>query len=104
MTILLEDDVRDQINEQLEYAYEDEGIGTYEWHGSKENDVCMRMRLTDDVAMVEYTTDKDEMIYVNITGYLRDIETDQELDWVAELESAEYDHPHYVAKYKVYEV
>ena len=89
MEITMEAEARDQINEQLEDIvwYEDTGIGAYEWHGSKEVDINLELSLTSSKVLVEYTDDKDEMIYVMIQGYYKDYETDIEMEWVAELDS-----------------
>tara|TARA_Y100000593_G_C4268706_1_gene316204 strand:+ start:856 stop:1164 length:309 start_codon:yes stop_codon:yes gene_type:complete len=99
----MESDAQEQINEQLEYKVEfvDGGIGAYEWHGSKEIDINLEIRLTDDVVLVEYTDDKDEMVYVRINGYYKDYDTDLDMEWVAQLEGITYKQNHYMAEYSI---
>ncbi len=81
--ILYEDDVVDYLNDTIDYAIENCGIGYYEYGDGKYNDVSMQMVLTDQEIMVQYTTDVEQYIYTMLSGTVTDNE--HEAPWIANL-------------------
>jgi hypothetical protein len=87
---LTEDDIIEVINEQLEFEMLDDGIGSYEFWGSKEIDKNLNPYLITSEVMVKYYVDLEQGIYTMLKGYCWYEEVD--IYWCAELESVEWDN------------
>ncbi len=89
-TFICEDTFVDIINESIVYQYEDDGIGSYEFHGTDYYDENLIPYLTTDDVMVQYTIDEEQGIYTLIKGCY-EVDYDRHIYWTAELESVEWD-------------
>ena len=90
-----DDDVKDYISENLDYAIEDEGIGYYEYGDGKYTDINYQMRLTTTEIMVQYPCDVEQCIPTLLHGYINGYDNNDyeyEAAWLAELETVTWDH------------
>jgi hypothetical protein len=88
-----DEDIRQLVNDEVDFLIEDHGIGYYEHGDGKYNDISMQMTLTTQDICVQYPIDPESVIFTMITGtyYLTDGEgMDYECDWMAELSHIEY--------------
>ena len=86
--IIYDDEVRELIGDQIEYAIEDMGIGYYEYGDGKYTDENLQMALTTEEVMVQYTTDTEQLIPTLVQGYTEGYgndDCDYECGWIAEL-------------------
>ena len=105
--IIYDDEVRELIGDQIEYAIEDMGIGYYEYGDGKYTDKNLQLSLTTQDIMVQYPIDTESLIYTRVQGcyYLDDEYGEYECDWIAELIDLEWnsDKKCWDAKYEVNE-
>ena len=85
----MSDYVIEYINDRLDCAIEDGGIGYYECGDGKYTHKHEYLALTTGRIMVQYE-DEGYPIETRVSGNYRDPETDMELDWLAELVRVEW--------------
>ena len=98
-----EDTLEELINEQLDYQMEDDGIGEYEFWGTKYYDTNMIPRLTTDTVVVQYPVVRDQFILISSRGH-KDVD-DNDVYWSAELNKVEWNKTNicYDAEYSITE-
>lgn len=77
-------EVQDSINNRIDCAVEDGGVGGYEYGDVQYTDVHPYLALTTDEVVIEYE-DSNEAIETTIRGIYEDGESGMDLVWVAEL-------------------
>jgi hypothetical protein len=87
-----EHDIRDIIEQTCQFDIKDHGIGYYEAGDGKYNDISMQMTLTPQDIIVQYTIDKESLIYTMIIGTYYEVcaGIDYECEYTAELTHIEY--------------
>ena len=86
----LEEDFEEHIRDQLEYEYVDNGIGPYEFWGSKECQVKMEWELQTHEVTIYVELDSDPYLPLQITGDWSD-DNDGDQPWKATLDSATWE-------------
>ena len=85
---ITEDDIRSEVESNIDYTIEDEGIGHYEYGDGNYIDKNQQIRLTDGEIMVQYTDDVDQVIFTRIIGCMTGYDLDYydyECDYMAEM-------------------
>jgi hypothetical protein len=102
---MMNEEIQERINNKLDYAVEDGGIGSYEAGDGQYTDIRECLALTTDNIMIEYRDD-EEPIETTIRGYLCDPDSDMDLMWMAELIKCEWHGPRkvYIADYAIQQV
>jgi len=101
---LIEEDVLEQIIDQIEYTIEDDGIGWYEAGDGVYLDKLPYLSLTNQEVVVQYPDEKEEMIYVQLSGYVHDYETDMYLNFTAHLSTCNWGNNKYHATYELQQI
>ena len=94
--------IQDSINNRIDCAVEDGGIGSYAYGDGHYTDIRKCLALTNESVVVEYDDD-EEPIETTIRGVYIDNESDLELMWLAELLKCEWHGPKkvYIADYTI---
>ena len=87
---ICEDAFAEIVNDQITYHYEDDGIGSYEFHGTDYYDENWIPYLTTDDIVVQYHIDEEQGIHTLVKGCY-EVDIDRFIYWTAELESVEWD-------------
>ena len=103
MELMFEDDIRDKVAIECNFAIEDQGIGNYEYGDGKYTDVDMQMVLEPSNIVIEYPIETESAIVILVFGTYE--EEEYSCDYAAELDSVVYNKETktWDATYEVYE-
>jgi hypothetical protein len=91
LSIGINEDACEAIQENIDYTIEDEGIGYYEYGDGEYTDVNMQMRIVPDVIQLRYEHHIEQYIPVMFIGYVTDSDSDMDCGWRADMMSCEWD-------------
>ena len=102
--IIYEEDIEEMIEESLDYAIEDFGIGHYEYGDGNYVDSRPYLVLTSDEIMVQYPDNREQVIYTTLRSWA--CQSEGEVEYMAELIRAEWkqDSKTYEACYAISQI
>ena len=91
--IVFEDDIRESIENTIDYTIVDQGIGHYEYGDGNYIDKSEQISLTDSEIMVQYHDDVEQVIFTRVIGSMTGYDGDDnqyECEYMAEMLACEW--------------